>query len=487
MNMGKRTKIVATIGPASEDPQSIYALIKAGLDVARLNFSHGDHNEHMRRIATIRSLSNRLEKPISILQDLQGPKLRVGDLPKEGLLLEAGQKVYIASVENTKTTELPADVVHFIPLEVPELHNQVKPGDHIMLNDGYQELEVVEIGEDYIEARVVQGGKLTSHKGVNFPGVSLNIPAFTEKDREDLLFGLSVGVDLVAMSFVKSAQDIELVRAAMRENFPEKANTPIIAKLERPEAIENLHEILQVADGVMVARGDLAVETSPAIVPIMQKKIITEANEHNRLVITATQMLESMIENPRPTRAEASDVANAIFDGTDAVMLSGETAMGKFPVRSVEMMASIIETAEKNFNQWGQIPPWFNEPTDSDAIATTRAANELARDRNVACIAVFTQTGHTAMLMSKARPRVPIIAFTPEIETYQRMGAYWGVTPFLVPYSYTVETMVTQVDAILISNHLINPGDQTVIVTGLPVGAMRQPNLALLHTVGEPV
>ena len=487
MNMGRRTKIVATIGPASESPQATYDLIKAGMDVARLNFSHGDHAEHLQRIKTIRSLSNRLEKPISILQDLQGPKLRVGDLPKEGILLEPDQQVYLSSVENNKSANLPSGIVHYIPLEVPELHNQVKAGDHIMLNDGYQELEVEKIGEGFIQARVIQGGKLTSHKGVNFPGVSVNIPAFTEKDREDLLFGLSQGIDLVAMSFVKSAEDILTVRAVMREFSPEKANTPIIAKLERPEAIQNLHEILEVADGVMVARGDLAVETSPAIVPIMQKKIIAEANEHNRLVITATQMLESMIQNPRPTRAEASDVANAIFDGTDAVMLSGETAMGKFPVRSVEMMASIIETAEQNFTQWGQIPAWFNEPTDSDAIATTRAANELARDRNVSCIAVFTQTGHTAMLMAKARPRVPIIALTPEIETFQRMGAYWGVTPFLVPYTYTVETMVTQVDAILISNQINQPGEQTVIVTGLPVGAMRPPNLALLHTIGEPI
>ncbi|KPL73097.1 hypothetical protein ADN00_15020 [Ornatilinea apprima] len=487
MKTGKRTKIVATIGPASEDPATIMAMIRAGMDVARLNFSHGDHAEHQKRIATIRSLSNRLEKPVSILQDLQGPKLRVGDLPKEGLLLEPHQKVYLASTEDTQVSELPPDITHFIPLDVPDLKNQLKAGDHIMLNDGYQELEVVEVGDGFIEASVVQGGKLTSHKGVNFPGVNLNIPAFTEKDREDLQFGLSQGVDAIAMSFVRTAKDIETVRKAMQEFDPQRADTPIIAKLERPEAIQNLSEILRVADGVMVARGDLAVETSPAIVPVMQKKIITEANKHNRLVITATQMLESMIQNPRPTRAEASDVANAIFDGTDAVMLSGETAMGSFPIRSVEMMTSIIETAEENFSQWGQIPAWYEEPTDSDAIATTRAANELARDRNVACIAVFTLTGHSAMLISKTRPHVPVVALTPVMETYQRMSMYWGITPFLVPYTYTVETMVTQVDAILVSNKIVKPCDQAVIITGLPVGAMRPPNLALLHTVGEPV
>jgi pyruvate kinase len=255
--------------------------------------------------------------------------------------------------------------------------------------------------------------------------------------------------------------------------------------LENPEAVENLHAIIHATDGVMVARGDLAVETSTASVPIVQKEIIRAANHHGKFVITATQMLDSMINNPRPTRAEASDVANAIFDGTDAVMLSGETASGHYPVESVATMHTIVLEAEAHFAEWGQPEKATDEIITDDAVSITRAARELAHDRNVCAIAVFTQTGRTALLMSKARPRVPIMAFTPEISTYQKMGLYWGVTSFLVPYASSVETMVTHVDAALISATAIQAGEQVVMISGLPVGAMRQPNFALLHTLGE--
>ena len=482
--MIKQAKIVATLGPSSNDEKTLTAMINAGMDVARLNFSHGDHEEHMGRINLIRRLSDELQKPITILQDLQGPKLRVGKLPAEGVPLEPGQKIILAPSD----VELPGENdpgTISIPMEVPNLIDSVSVGDRILLDDGLLELKIANLGKDFLEAEVVLGGILKSHKGVNLPGAALAIPCLTEKDLVDLEFGLKVKVDVVAISFVQSADDIIMLREKIKEINPSRANTPIIAKLERPRAIENLESILDVADGVMVARGDLAVETSPSQVPIMQKKIIEAANRRARIVITATQMLDSMIHNPRPTRAEASDVANAVFDGTDAVMLSGETAAGAYPVESVAMMSRIIQEAEKNFSEWGQIQSPGNISPMDDAISITRAARELAQDRQVDCIAVFTQSGKTALFMSKARPTVSIIALTPDMETYQRLGLFWGVTPFLVPYATSVESMLSHIEAALIANTELSSGKQVVVIAGLPVGAMRPPNFTLLHTIGE--
>ena len=483
--MDRKARIVATIGPSCQDENILKAMIEGGMDVARLNFSHGTHADHAARIVSLRKLSAELNKPVTILQDLQGPKLRVADLPKEGIKLIAGQAILLANARKDSPTQSVSPGLQYIPMDVPDLEKSVEKGNRILLDDGHMELEVTGVGVDYIQARVVLGGLLFSHKGVNLPGANLTIPGFTEKDREDLAFGLQQGVDAVAISFVCTASDIEIVRNAIHEIAPHRSDTPIIAKLERPEAIKNLHEILDVTDGVMVARGDLAVETSPASVPIVQKEIIQAANRHAKIVITATQMLDSMINNPRPTRAEASDVANAVFDGTDAVMLSGETASGSYPLESVNMMHSIVLEAEHHFSEWGLSQKYPEEGTQDDAVSLTRAARELAHDRNVAAIAVFTQTGRTALLMSKARPRVPIMAFTPELSTFQRIGLYWGVTPFLVPFASNVESMVTHVEASLISSTSIQPGEQVVMISGLPVGAMRQPNFALLHTIGE--
>jgi pyruvate kinase len=485
--MKRNARIVATIGPSCQDENILKAMILGGMDVARLNFSHGTHDDHAARIASLRKLSAELNKPVTILQDLQGPKLRVADLPKEGIKLTAGQAVRLASIKEDLSSLGNCANAQFIPMDVPDLEKSLEKGNRILLDDGHMELEVTRIGADYIQADVVLGGTLFSHKGVNLPGAHLTIPGFTEKDRDDLAFGLKQGVDVVAISFVCTANDIQTVRNAIRQIAPYRVDTPIIAKLERPEAINNLHDILHVTDGVMVARGDLAVETSPALVPIVQKEIIQAANRHAKMVITATQMLDSMINNPRPTRAEASDVANAIFDGTDAVMLSGETASGSFPLESVNMMQSIILEAECHFAEWGLCQKYPEETAQDDAVSLTRAARELAHDRNVAAIAIFTQTGRTALLMSKARPRVPIMAFTPELSTFQRMGLYWGVTPFLVPFASNVESMVTHVEASLISSTAIQPGEQVVMISGLPVGAMRQPNFALLHTIGEAI
>lgn len=482
--MDRKAKIVATVGPSCQDKDTLSALISAGMDVARLNFSHGTHEEHAVRIVLIRQLSQDLNKPITILQDLQGPKLRVGTLPQEGIQLTLGDTVVLTDESSESVPDFrPEDTI--IPMDVPNLMKSVEVGKHILLDDGQLELLATEIGSDFIKAKVLLGGKLTSHKGVNFPGTHLDIPGFTEKDKADLEFGLDQGIDAIAISFVRGAKDIVTVRNAIKAHSPKAAKTPIIAKLELPEAIKNLHEIIHEADGVMVARGDLGVETSPWSVPILQKQIIQMANLHDKLVITATQMLDSMIHNPRPTRAEASDVSNAILDGTDAVMLSGETASGSYPLESVKMMSSIVIDAEEHYTEWGQMHNSSEEPSRDDAISIVRAAREMAHDRHVSAIAVFTQSGRTAILMSKARPRVPIMAFTPDLETYQRLGMYWGVTPLLVPYASSVESMVAHVEAALVSSTQLQPGDKVVMITGMPVGTMQSPNFALLHTIGD--
>ncbi len=429
----------------------------------------------------MRRLSHRLGKAVAILQDLQGPKIRVGALPNEPLLLQPGETVVLYP-----EGEPPPKPHHkAIPVDFPDLPQVARPQKHILLDDGHLELLVIGVEGHAVQAKVLLGGELRSHKGINFPGVPLDIPAFTEKDEADLAFGLAQGVDALAVSFVRRAEDVARVRQAVAQMASAEVNIPIIAKLERPEALENLHEIIHAADGVMVARGDLGVELPPQQVPIAQKEIIAMANRHAKLVITATQMLDSMIHAPRPTRAEASDVANAVFDGTDAVMLSGETAVGEYPLEAVKMMDAIVREAEAHFAQWGHVAHPETVTTRDDARALTRAARELAHERDVAAIAVFTQTGRTAVLMSKARPRVPIFAFTPEERTYRRLSMYWGVVPQQVPFANTAETMLRHVEAALRATTPIEPGQQVVLISGFPVGAMRPPNFALLHTVGE--
>jgi pyruvate kinase len=481
--MTRFAKIVCTLGPSSDTKEMIKALVGAGMNVARLNFSHGTHEAHGEKIDLIRQISDEMGVPVTILQDLQGPKLRIGKLPEGGLELKAGDFVTLSSSE----AFVPDNSDIFIPFEIPDLHKALQPGNHILLDDGHLEMEVKAVNGERIDAVVILGGVLKSNKGVNLPGANLSTPIFTDKDREDLEFGLQKGIDMVAISFVRCAQDILTIREAIKAfaKHPKAAKTPIIAKLERPEALDDLEGIMQVTEGVMVARGDLGVEMTPAAVPIAQKEIIACANAHGKLVITATQMLDSMINNPRPTRAEATDVANAIFDGTDAVMLSGETAAGKFPVESVQMMSAIIQQAEMHLDKWGNFDYAASLAKQRDSLAITRAAKELAQDRNVAAIVVFTQSGRTARLMSKARPDVPIFAFTPEIETYHQMGMFWGVTPLLVPYADTLETMIKHVDTAITTATDLKPGQKVILISGFPVGALRQPNLALLYTLGD--
>jgi pyruvate kinase len=480
--MEKRAKIVATLGPASQDENILTRMIEAGMDVARLNFSHGTHESHAKMIASLRRLSAQLERPITILQDLQGPKLRIGVLPAGGIQLTAGQHVILAGLDEESSSLVAGGERVVIPFDVPGFTSSVRPGSHILMDDGHLELVVVQVEEKVVEAEVLLGGKLTSNKGVNLPRASLNIPGFTEKDRADLSFGLQQGVDAVAVSFVRTGADIETVRKIIKEINPELAGTPIIAKLELPEAIDNLEDIIQASDGVMVARGDLAVETSPAQVPVVQKRIIDLANRRSKLVITATQMLESMIHNPRPTRAEASDVANAVLDGTDAVMLSAESAVGQFPVESIAMMSGIIQDAEQYYPEWGRARSAPAGLSGEDVITTTRAAWEMSQDPQVKSIAVFTMSGNTALHMSKTRPDVPIFALTPDQRTYHRLGLYWGVTPCKVEFAHDMETMIQHVDKALTA-FSIPKGAQVVLVASFPVGSGSLPNFALLHTL----
>jgi pyruvate kinase len=414
------------------------------------------------------------------LQDLQGPKIRVGALD-EPIPLTEGETVVLFA---TGTTPSETGETH-IPVDFRQLFDSVRTSDRLLLDDGRLTLEVLSVKDrNTLTAKVLVGGPLTSHKGINLPGVRLRISGFTEKDEADLEFGISQGVDAVAISFVRTADDVKKVRYAM-ERFSNGRRLPLlIAKLEKPEALDNLEAILDHVEGVMVARGDLGVELPPERVPALQKHIIRRANARGKLVITATQMLESMITNPLPTRAEASDVANAIFDGTDALMLSAESASGKYPVESVQMMDRIVTEAEIHFMEWGteQMVQGFEH---SDAASMARAAQALASDKNVTAVACFTTQGQTAWLMSKIRPRVPIMAFTPNLDTYRRLAFLWGVSPQRVGFAHSLEEMIDHVDACLMRSDVVQPGDQVVLVCGFPVGAIRPPNMALLHTVGE--
>ena len=474
----RKTKIVATVGAASQDEAIIEQLILAGVNVFRINFSHGDHLTHEKVIQRIRKISKRLTIPVAILQDLQGPKIRVGEIKAGKIELVNGQKF-------TLTTRIVPGDDKEVFVDFPDLPHQLKTNDKILLDDGNLELLVLSTKDTDVQTEVVLGGELKPHKGINLPGIKLEINGFTQKDASDLDLGLQLGVDFIAVSFVRSSGDIDTVRDIISKSPHARGVTPIIAKLERPEAMENLEEIVNVSDGVMVARGDLGVEMSPEVVPIAQKTIIGSANQNAKIVITATQMLESMIHYPRPTRAETSDVANAIFDGSDAVMLSGETAIGKYPVQSVKMMNAIIAQAEEHMGKWGQCQDSSDtKQIQDDTYFMTLAAREMAHDRNVAGIAVFTISGRSALLMSKARPEVPIFAFTPEARTHPRLGIMWGVIPHLVSKVDTLEEMTKVVEEAMISSTPVRPGQQVVLICGFPISSECPANLALLHTVG---
>jgi pyruvate kinase len=469
---GRRAKIVCTLGPASRSAEAIDSLMRAGMNVARLNFSHGSYDEHTLAVQRIRAASGRYQIPIAILADLPGPKIRTGTLEeRRPIQLRTGQKFVISTQRRAGTTE-------GVSVNYPRLAAEVRRGDRILLADGVIELRVESTTGRRIVCRVVNGGTLGEHKGVNLPGVRLRVPALTPADRRHLDFALRLGVNYIGVSFVRTAADIVAARVAIqRAGY----TTPVIAKLEKPEAIDNLDAILEVTDGVMVARGDLGVEMSPERVPVVQKLVISRAREAMRPVITATQMLESMTERPRPTRAEASDVANAVFDGTDAVMLSAETAAGRYPVESVQMMDRIIREAEAHIkHRFASLRHDSITVADATADLICHASEQLS----MKVIAVFTQTGSSARLISKHRPNTRVIAFSPNQETRRRMSLYWGVLPRRSDLVENIEGMAAHAEQRLLEEKLVARGDIVGIVAGIPFGVGGATNLVKFHVVG---
>lgn len=475
--MSRRAKIIATIGPASNSIDVLTQLIDAGMNMARLNMSHGTHDSHRSICEKVREISRQKGTAVGILLDLQGPRIRTGLIPDSvPIELESGTRIRVVSEPTPSTSKM-------IVINYPYLTKDLKIGDQILIDDGQLELKVAALHKNEIEADVITGGILKSRKGVNFPGISLTVSGLMEKDYEDLAFGVEMQVDAIAMSFVCSGEDMIALRGAIENLAPECDHIPIIAKLERPQAIDDLDSILEHSDGVMIARGDLGVEVSPERVPSLQKQIIKRALAKRRFVVTATQMLESMIRNPRPTRAEASDVANAVFDGSGALMLSGETSIGKYPTKSIQTMNRIILDAESHAAEWGIRSINEIDHRLDGAVATTLAARSLAENCRVTAIAVFTRSGRTARLMANARPKEQILAFTPETDAYRQMALLWGVEPHLVPMSQSVEEMIDHVETALISSGRISKGEKVVIVASLPIGAMGPVNFMLLHTI----
>lgn len=472
--MIRRTKIVCTLGPATDTPAMIEALIHAGMNVARLNFSHGTHAEHRRRIKWIRDASSRLNLPVAVLQDLSGPKIRVGDMTAPAIL-RAGDEFTLTRRDVEGTGEI-------VSITLPELVEQVHVGDSILLADGYIELKVLSVDRTDVRCRVVHGGLLDSHKGINLPRRSLDVPAMTEKDNEDLRFGLGEGVDFVAASFVRSADDLLRIKAIMDE---EGRRAPLIAKIEKHEALRSIVDILDNAEGLMVARGDLAVETAFERVPLVQKSLIERCNRAGKTVITATQMLRSMVENPRPTRAEAADVANAVLDGTDAVMLSEETAVGQFPVETVQVMDRIVRTAETRLESRDHLPSEREEGHVTVPGAIGHAVVRLARDLKVTAILTPTQTGGSARRVSRFRPPVPIMAISAHETTIRQLALVWGVVAVKIDREETsTDALIEQCKQVAQAQGLVHNGDTVVIAAGLPPGAAKSTNLIKIETIG---
>ncbi|HVV88414.1 MAG TPA: pyruvate kinase [Kofleriaceae bacterium] len=469
----RRAKIVCTLGPASSSAERIGELIEAGMDVVRLNFSHGTHDDHAAVLKTVRAEAEKRRTAIAVLLDLQGPKIRVGRFVDGQAELKAGAPFTI-----TTDTNVMGDAAR-VSTTYGALPRDVKVGDHILLDDGYLSLVVTDVSDREVKTLVVVGGMLKNNKGINLPGVEVSAPAVSDKDAADIAWGLRHGVDYVALSFVRRPED---VLQAKRLLTTEGVSIPVIAKIEKPQAVERLPEIIDAADGCMVARGDLGVEMGPEKVPLIQKRIIDETNARGKIVITATQMLESMINQPRPTRAEASDVANAVLDSTDALMLSGETASGKYPVEAVRTMARIIGEIEGSaYYRQNLDPPQLDIAVSSNAIA--RAAVSAAASMRIKIIAVVTESGGVARLMSEYRPEARIVALTTDEIQYRRLALVWGVTPVLVQPGATTDELIERVEAVLSAQGLARPGDNVVITMGVPVGAGMSTNLLKIHTM----
>lgn len=479
----RKAKIVCTIGPASEAPAVLDRLIDGGMDAARLNFSHGSRESHGRAIGAIRAAAERRGVALAIIQDLQGPRIRVGTLADAGVEVVSGQHVRLMTVRLRSGAQIalqtgtPSDQPA-IPVAYPHLVKDLRPGARILIDDGLIELVATRISGGWVECTVVTGGRILPHKGINLPGTRVSAPTMTDKDREDLRFGIAQGVDYVALSFVRGPEDVAAAKTLIAECG---GDVPVIAKIERAEAVAGLDGILNQADGVMIARGDLGVEMGPEAVPVLQKRIIAEANHRRRLVITATQMLESMTQSVRPTRAEASDVANAVFDGTDAVMLSAETAIGCHPIEAVRVMDRIVRAAEEAGTEPGfarRDRAERGEVSFPEAICTAAAAIRAS------AIAVFSEGGATARLMSKQRPAAPIIAFTPFERVRRRMALYWGVTPHTMLEIAQTDERVHEAERRLKAEGLARTGDRIVILSGTRIGQPGGTNLMKLHEMG---
>ncbi len=469
------TKIVCTIGPASREPEMLASLMRAGMDVARLNFSHGDPATHLENIQRIRTVAEQVGKPIAILGDLQGPKLRVGTMQDGGVLLTTGETLIL-------TTDHIVGASGRVPVQYEHLPAVVEPEDRILIDDGLLELVVTAVAGSEITTRVVTGGILNSNKGLNLPRAAISIPAITEKDREDLAFAIEQGLDWIALSFVRTAAEVWDLKAQIRQLSTFGRQTPVIAKIEKPEAIIHIDDIIAAVDGIMVARGDLGIEISPEAVPMLQKMIIAKCNQAGKPVITATQMLDSMIRNPRPTRAEASDVANAILDGSDAIMLSGETASGKYPLESVQTMVRITQEVERAHlrDPRRQLAARAGR-TFAEAVA--HASVETALDLSAAAIVTPTVSGATARTVSRFRPPCPIIAVTPRPFAQRELMIFWGVLPLLSQRGQSTDAVINEaVEAAQRAGH-VKEGDVVVVTGGSVEGGGGTTNLMKVHLV----
>lgn len=494
----KRTKIVCTIGPSSDSPEILAKMIKSGLNVARLNFSHGSYKHHALLIKNIRKVSEQLNQPVAIMQDLQGPRIRTGDVGKEGIKISTGETVFLVP-ENYKVTL--KEVSTYIPIQYADLYRELGKGNKILIDDGKIQLEVVSIKAKVIECKVRVGDVVTTHRGMNFPGVLISTPAITEKDLEDLKFGLKQKVDFIALSFVKDANDIIELRkkiSQMEGRLGRKIKdykkpvrngqwpgtlTKIVAKIERPEAVANFEEIMKASDAIMVARGDLGLEVPLEDLPIIQKKIIRRCVQEAKPVIVATQMLESMIKYPMPTRAEVSDVANAILDGTDAIMLSGETATGKYPLKAVQIMSRIAHEAEKmEVTEHEEIEEILKK-VGGITETVSFAVKTIADDVSAKLIVCATTAGFTARSIVKYRPNKDVIALTASIETRNQMCLSWGVKPYTLPLGENFNELIRSIRKLLIEKRLVKRGEVVIIAASHPLGFVGQTNLVKVETI----
>jgi len=472
-----KTKIIATIGPNSDSEEKISELIKAGAKIFRINSSHGEAEVHKKNIEKIRRISKELKEYIAIILDLQGPKIRIGNLPEPVELKKDQELILKPCLENAET--------NIIPVDYPGIIQDVKKDDHLLLDDGKIELIVKEILSDRIKTIVLRGGLLKSRKGLNIPNsASKSVSVITDRDVEYIKFSVENDIDYLALSFVRDKNDILAAKAYLKQF---NGNIPIIAKIEKPQALENLAAIIHVSDGIMVARGDLGIEISPELVPIAQKSIIHESNFHRKPVITATQMLESMIEQPLPTRAEANDVANAIIDGTDAVMLSGETAVGKYPTEAVKMMSKISENVEaSNWGHFNNVPKLSDDVYELDSQAIVSASIKMIPEVEISAIIALTRTGYTAKLLSKSKPTVPVISISDDEQICRRLNLFWGVYPYkMTLHPNFTEEALKEIDSILVKETFLNSGDKIIITGGLPYITAGKTNFLRLHQLGS--